>query len=1005
MKSTKKSRRYVLLGVTAALTAITPALQASDSQFAVEVQAKQSLTIRGVVVDSKTGEAVIGANVVVAGTTNGTVTDYEGRFLLEASSNVSLEVSYIGYTNTQMRVVDGRMLTIRLSEDSQQVSEIVVVGYGVQKRESLTGSVQVISDRKLVDVTTPSVGNMLNGKASGVYVNSGSRPGDAAAIVIRGKTTINGSTDPLWVVDGVILGNSPGALNPSDIESLSVLKDAASTAIYGSQGANGVIIVTTQKGKSGKAVVNVDAKLGVNQLNHGNFDVMNGAELYDLYTSFSNQSEIGFPRWNSELRNSNHDWISGGTQLGFAQDYSVSASAGSEDMRMFTSVGLYNEEGAVKGYEYTRYTFRLSGEMKPNKWLTIKPQISGSRTETDDRQHAVGAMYRNLPWDSPYLEDGSLASFNPIQGWVNTTGSNYLYDLQWNFGESTAHEILANMDFDVKLMPWLSFSSVNNYKYNNYHSTGYTDPRSSGGKSVNGRIDDYITSSYRLYTNQILRFNKSFGKHALSALAAYEYNAYYGKANRAISTGFAPGFIVSDVAAVPERVSGSRSEFAVQSAIFNASYAYDSKYLGQVSLRRDGASNFGDNARYGNFFSVSAGWNINREDFFQADWVDQLKVRASYGSVGNRPESYYPQYALYSLSGKYNEIPGAIISQPANPDMSWEKTYTADFGIDMRIFNRVGFHVDYYNKRTSGLLYPVPVPGVTGVTSIWRNVGCVDNNGFEFSVDADLIRNKNLTWSVEANIGFNRNKVTELYGGKAEMIVSDGSGIAGSAQKLLKPGYDADTWYLTEWAGVNRETGAPMWYMTNEDGERVTTSNYGQASRNPVASGSYTPDFFGGFSTNLAYKRFDLAANFTYSVGGEIYNYARAEFDSDGAYTDRNQMNLHKGWSRWEKPGDNATHPLPSYNNKTNSNSASTRFLEDGSYLKLRSLNIGYNLSLPQFHISNLRLFAAGENLFILTKFSGVDPEIAPVNGRVTGVNTFAYPATRKYMFGLRLTL
>lgn len=469
--------------------------------------------------------------------------------------------------------------------------------------------------------------------------------------------------------------------------------------------------------------------------------------------------------------------------------------------------------------------------------------------------------------------------------------------------------------------------------------------------------------------------------------------------------GIPPEFTVSDIAAVPKEITGSKTGWAVQSYLLNVNYAYDNRYLAQISFRRDGASNFGENAKYGNFFSISGGWNIHRESFFTLDYINNLKLRASYGSVGNRPSELYPQYALYSLTTSYNERPSAIISQLKNKDLTWEKTYTTGVGLDISLFDRVNITLDYYNKNTSGLLYNVPLPAVVGVTGIWRNVGCVKNNGFEASASVDVIKNQDLQWAIEANIGLNRNKVTELYGDKQEIIVGDGSGIAGSAEKLLKPGLDVDTWYLAEWAGVDPETGQATWYKTDENGERVKTFTYAEAAKTPIAKDSYTPKFFGGFSTNLNYKNFDLSAVFGYSVGGKIYNYSRLEFDSDGAYTYTNQMKLHKGWNRWEKPGDIATHPQPLYQNRTNSNQASTRFLENGSYLRLRNLTLGYNLSIPQWHISNLRVFASGENLFVISGFSGVDPEIPPTSsGKVTGVASTVYPQTRKYMFGLNVT-
>lgn len=526
---------------------------------------------------------------------------------------------------------------------------------------------------------------------------------------------------------------------------------------------------------------------------------------------------------------------------------------------------------------------------------------------------------------------------------------------------------------------------------------------------MKGRLEDYQSNTVRRYTNQLLRFNKVWGKHALNGVLAYEFNDYQGKAIKAIGTGFLSGFSVLDVAALPEKVGGSLSEWAVQSYLFNANYSYDNRYLGQVSFRRDGASNFGEGSKYGNFFSVSAGWNINREKWFHADWVDNLKLRTSYGTVGNRPTDLYPQYDLYSISTKYNGNSAALISQIGNDELTWEKTYTTGVGLDGSFFgDRLRFVFDYYYKYTSNILFKVPVSGLTGVTSRWQNVGEMSNKGIELTIGGDIIRTKDWTWSVEANLGHNKNKIKKLYGNNTEIIVSGGIGIAGEADKILRKGYDSDCFYMVEWAGVNPDTGAPQWYKHTKDENgnitgREITEKYEEADQ--VICDASTPKLFGGFNTSVRWKNLDLSAVFGYSIGGKIYNYSRQEYDSDGAYTDRNQMKLMDGWSRWEKPGDIATHPAASYNNSSNSNKASTRYLEDGDYLKLRSLTIGYNLALPKYFIQNMRIFFTGENLFTLTGYSGVDPEIPATDGKVLGsTGPGVYPSTRKFMFGLNLT-
>ena len=893
------------------------------------------------------------------------------------------------------------------------MDEVVVVGYGVQKKESLTGAMSTLKENRLKDVTTPTVENMLNGKVSGVYVAPGSgQPGSNGAVQIRGRATLSGSTSPLWVIDGVIVGEDPGVLNPSDIENMTILKDAASTAIYGSQGANGVIIVTTKMGKSEKMKINASVKLGVSTMTNGKMEVMNGAELYDYYASFPNQEDIKFSRWNPELRNANFDWGELASQAGFTQDYNISLSGGNEKMSSYFSLGYYSEEGTVKGYKYDRYSFRYRSNYKPFSWLTIKPNISGSMKNTDDSQYDYTAKYTMFPWDSPYDEDGNLVP-DRYSGWVDSSDLNYLNSI--SYGNHTArktYEFSGNFDFDIKITDWLTFTSVNNYRWTGYFQSTYTDPRTDSASGVQGRVEEEQTNNIQRYTNQYLTFNKIFGKHSVQALLAYEFMDTSAKVINAKGTGIVSGFEVLDATATPEEVGGNLTEWAKQSVFAKANYTYDNRYLAEVSLRRDGASNFGDDKKYGNFFSISAGWNINREKWFKADWVDVLKLRASYGSVGNIPYSKYPQYGLYSVSSNYNGIPAILISQVGNKDLTWEQTYTAGVGIDANFFNnRLRFVFDYYNKYTSNILYQVPVSGLTGITSRWQNVGEMRNSGIEITIGGDIIRTKDWLWSLDLNMGYNKNKLEKLYGDDPNMMIIGGGGndtsIAGAAEKVLKVGYSTDRYYLREWAGVDPKNGAPLWYKNDGSGE--TTSNYSEAKQ--VMTEATSPKLFGGFNTSLTWKNIDLNASFGFSLGGKIYNYSRQEYDSDGAYTDRNQMKLIDGWSRWEKEGDIATHPAASYGNKSNSNKASTRYLEDGDYLKLRSLSIGYNLDLSKYYIQNMRIYFTAENVFTLTGFSGIDPEVPAYYDETTGTyksigtaGANLYPSTRKFMFGINLT-
>ncbi len=978
---------------------------------------QQTGKIKGTIVDSKTGEPVIGASVKVKGTKLAAVTDLNGEFELNTHANATLQISYVGFKETEVKASNG--MKISLEEDTESLEEVVVVGYGTQKKESLTGAMANIKGEKLKDITSATVENMLNGKVSGVYVAPGSgRPGSTGAIIIRGQTSINGATAPLWVVDGVIVGNSAGDLNPDDIETMTVLKDAASTAIYGSEGANGVVVVTTKQAKHEKMSISLSAKAGLSTLNRGNLEMMDGAEFYDYYKSFQNVESVNFPRWNEDLRNSNFDWFKLAKKTGSTQDYNLTLNGGSENIQSMFTLGYFKEEGAVKGYDMNRYSTRIKVVYKPYEWLTIKPNISGSRTNDKDKQYSVGAMYSMMPWDSPYDEEGNLVP-NYYSGWVNSKATNYLNDLAaGNYSTSTTYDLSGGLDFDIKITPWLTFSSVNNYSYYNSQTHGYYDPKSSSGEGVNGRTTEYNYVSTRRYTNQLLRFKKSWGKHNVNALLAYEFNDYEMKYTDVYATGFISGFEDFMTAAKPEMATGYRTAWAKQSYFTQWRYDYDSRYYGELSLRRDGRSNFGSNNRYGNFFSVSGAWNINNESWFKADWVDQLKLRAAFGSVGNVPTSLYPSYSLYSVGATYNENPGALISQIGNKDLTWEKTYTTGVGVDASFWqNRLHATLDYYIKNTSNILYQVPVTGLVGVTSIWKNIGKMRNTGIELTVGGDIIRTKDLTWNVTANISHNSNELRDLYKQRdangnyvvKPVLISDGTSIAGTAQRILEIGEPVDTYYMKEWAGVNPEDGKPQWYMDDANGNKVVTDSYSKASY--YKCGKASPDVYGSFSTSLFYKNFDLQANFGYSLGGQIYSYYRQEFDSDGAYAgDRNQMKLQKGWSRWEKPGDIATHPRAMYNNQDKGNLASSRYLESSDYLKLRSLTLGYNFDLKKYGIQTLRLSVSGENLFTITDYSGVDPEL-PAGTNDKGVlsvtntgGTSVYPAVRKFMLGVNLT-
>lgn len=1016
-------KKYQTPLMAAAMLALAaPAMTAAPGAEPSAISAPQpQAECTGTIVDN-TGEPLIGATVKVVGNDKAVaVTNINGKFSLRnVKSGSTIVVSYIGYDELKA-VWNGQPLSLVMQPSASSLDEVVVLGYNVQTKESLTGALSVVKGDKLRDVTSPSLTNMLNGKVAGVYVApGGGQPGAGGAVVVRGQASLSGSTQPIWVIDGVIVGTSAGDLNPDDVASMTILKDAASTAIYGSDGANGVIVVTTKKGSDGTMNVSASVKLGISNLDKGNMEVYDGAGLYDYFASMQDPGNklAAISLWTPELRNRNFDWWDNATHTGFAQDYHVAISGGAEKLRSYFSLGYYDESGAVKGYNFNKYSFRANIDFRPAKWISIRPTLQGSKRKIKDSQYSVSSMYSAMPWDSPFMRDydpnsDELYTPHRYSGWWNASSTNWMRNLETgDYGKSDNYEFNGSFDFDIYFTDWLTFASTNSFRYNNYRLHQLTTPTSSSGEGVDGRIYDWNSSVTRKTTTQKLLINKDFGdKHKLNGLLAYEFKTYTYNYMDATGTGFVPGFDVLDVTALPEAVSGSITEWAVSSYFTKWNYMFDNRYLAEFSFRRDGASNLGK--RWGNLWSVSAGWVINRESWFNASWVDYLKLRASYGAIGNRPDSLYPQYDLYSVGVKYDGSAGALISQIGNTDLTWERTYTFDVGFDANFFNeRLRSSFDFYIKNTDNVLYAVPVTGLVGVTSVWRNIGKMRNTGIELNIGGDIIATRDWTWTMDLNLAHNKNELRDLFAQSngdgtfsvRPVIVGDGSGISGTIDRILEIGEPVDTYYGKEWAGVNPEDGKPLWYYTDDNGNRVTTDNYTKADE--VKLGKMSPDVFGSFSTNLRWKSLDLNAVFGYSIGGQIFNYSRIEYDSDGAYPDRNQYKLQSGWSRWEKPGDIATHPRAVYQNTDQGNKASSRFLESSDYLKLRTLTVGYTLPLPKnWGVRTARVSLSAENLFTITKYSGVDPELPASDGKVQGTATTPYPSVRRFSLGLNLSL
>ncbi len=958
--------------------------------------------ITGIIKDDK-GETAIGASIIVKGVpTIGTTTNNEGQFTLDVPQNATLIVSYIGSSPKEVNVEGKTTLDIVLEENANVLDEVVVVAYGTQKKSSITGSIAVLKDVDLKTVTSPSVNSMLQGKVAGVQVlNTSGKPGQVAQIRIRGKSSFGTSLEPLWVVDGVV-AQLGAPLNPNEIASISVLKDAAATALYGSRATNGVILVTTKSGRSGDNSVSVSAKVGVATQYLGNLELMNSEELYDYTNSMSGQK----PSWvNDDLLKHDTDWFDIATQNALSQNYTVTYTTGRDKVRSFLMADYYSEEGTMKGYDYQRFSLRNNNDYIVNDKLTIKSKLSGSFYDNTSQEHNVRSAMLNLPWDYPYNEDGSIRT-GKESDWHGRDRSNYLYNLQYGWSRGKALGVSANVGFDYKFTDWLIFESNNNIGYRYTLDETYTDPKAIGAEGYGGAIKDSNGFYTTRYTNQLLRYiNTLASVHSISAFLGYEYSDYRGETNSAEGRGIPQGTEVLDVAANPYSVAGNIGEYAIQSIYFNANYTYDSRYMAQFSYRRDGSSRFGKNNRYGDFFTFGLGWAIHEEEFMKnISWVNQLKLRGSYGSIGNVPDSNYGYLSVYSISTQYNGIPSAFPSRLGNADLTWEKCYETNIALDARLFDRVGLTVELYDKNTSDLLYNVNLTAVTGYATQWRNVGAIRNRGVELVISPDIIRTKDFLWTADLNLGFNKGEIDKLYEGKQQIIGGDMS-----AQKIRREGVEIDTWYLREWAGVDMYSGDPMWYIYNydEDGKvtgRTLTSRYDQATR--VEMTTSNPDLTGGLTTSLSYKGFTLSAGLTFVYGSKIYNGARQFYDNDGAYPEFNSMKLQDGWSRWEKPGDIASHPRPIWGGNNMAEKPSSRYLEDGSFLKLNNLSLTYSLPkkiLDKIKVKGLDFTVSGEKLITFTNYSGFDPEITTGNDGNVGEG-MQYPAPRRVSLGLNLT-
>ena len=968
---------------------------------------QQDNTCTGVVLDQN-GESVIGASVVVKGTTNGGITGIDGDFII---SNVKkgdvIVISFVGYAEQQI-VWDGKPMKVILKEDTETLDEVVVVGYGVQRKSSITGSIASVKSDKLKTVTTPSVANMLQGKVAGVVVTPTSgRPGAGVSIRVRGTGSLRGNTEPLWVIDGVV-GDAMADLNPNDIESISILKDGSATALYGSRGANGVVQVVTKRATTGGSSFDASVKFGISQLQKGNLEMMNGAEYYDyLVTAYTNAGTLQDQQWlQPYLKEQNFDWWDFATQNALTQNYNIGYKYGNDRIKSYISADYYTEEGAIKGYDYDRFTLRVNTDYIVNDRLTLRAKLSTSYKETFDQQYGLSHT-SYTPWDTPYDSQGNVkigtegrpskedaATADPRDYWYSDGSSNWLYNNRLNWGKSRSNAMDIGVGFDYKIFDWLTFVSNNKVGLSNSYGENYYDPMAVGQESLQGTIYNSNSNVRTIYTSQLLRFLKTFNDvHEINAYLGYDYDEYrYYSMTGQASQMFQGNEILNGGVANP-KVGGTKVEKKNAAYYFNGNYYYDNKYLFQVMFRVDGSSQFGSNKRWAPFWSVGGGWSMHKEEFMSnLKWVNELKPRISYGISGNLPDGAYEWATMLASTTQYGSKVGLYSNYLGNPDLSWEETATLDFGLDVRLFDRLSIVFDYYHKDVKNLIYLKHLPAVTGYNRQTANNGKMTNQGFEVTVTPEIIRTKDLYWDVSFNLGYNKNEITYL---------PDGDELTSQATAV---GYPYRNWYLREWAGVDSQTGTPLWFKVDEEGNKTVTGDYNQATR-VLLDEVPTPKFNGAISTNLTWKGFTLNANFTFATGAKIYNGQRAgALDRDCGRNSQPPMKLKDGWSRWEKPGDIATHPQLIDGGNNGADRESTRYLENGDYFKLKSLSLAYSFPkrwLEPLGVKSANLSVGGENLFTITSFSGQDPEILYSSDYNGSAGSFGYPTVRRFTLGL----
>ena len=993
----------------------------------------QNLTVTGSVTDAE-GFPMEGAAVVVKGTSSGTTTNPEGRFELSVPQDAILVASYIGYISQEMKVGGEHTINFVLLEDSAYLDDVIVVAYGSMSKSDFTGSASQVSGDRIAQSSAESVDKGMIGKISGVRVASSTGdPGSAGSVQIRGVSSISAGTSPLYVVDGVVISSSTegdlnvgyksmgilNTLNPDDVESVTVLKDAAAASLYGSRAANGVILITTKRGKQGKTTVTYSGEAGVSNMAVSRaLKMMDGPQFISYLkaagdNAFAINPAYSYGYTGDEIASmvadpsgkTSTDWTKEVFRTAFQQNHQLSLTAGTDKTKVYAGLGYTDTDGIVIGSYFERFSGRVNVDHKVNQWLNvgIRQMLSftSAKGHSDQSSQAqgmgyatpLGVLIQSDPTASVKNPDGT---WNEYVSWSGQTGNPHiLFDSDTEYNKTHTMRSLSNLDLELKFTDYLSLTNTFGYDYIDNKQYLWWAPSSIDGAALNGLSAEYIFQTSDLTNSTLLRFRDSYGSHNVSALAGYEVadhrvrytyagaNNYPNDKLNALSVGQMYG------------VGGASYRSFMASVLANVNYDYDNRYYASASFRRDGSSRLGPDSRWANFWSVSAAWRLSGEPFMQAvsRLFSDFKIKASYGTNGNLPSGYYSYKGLYSASGGYGVGSAIFWSNPENDSLGWEKSRNFNVGFDWNMFNRLDLAVEYYNKYTSSLIFDMPASAVTGFSSYTANVGNLLNEGVEMEAGAQIVDLLNFSWAVNFNFTWQRSVVKNLPNDGADIPYGDGS------MYIHREGASMYSFYLPVWKGVNPETGLGEFWIDPSDHSKGVTNFYTEAGNAIV--GKAMPDVLGGFSTNMVFLDglLDLSFLISYQFGGSLFDYPGYFTHCDG-FRAASMNAAADAADYWTPDNRDAAYPMPIMNNPYRWDRFSSRLIKSTDNIRMREIALGCNIPVKRY-VERLRVYVKANNPFMIwSAVPDIDPDVA-----INGYRTVDVPVTKSFTIGLNITL